>query len=146
MLYSRKVKSCDKSTGFPPIKTALQIIHSWFQLLWTQHKAVIKRRGLLTEGNGSSSSLVKELKGYDEEGIRCAQHRFKRQELLEWDQPVIEGVFLVEEETKKKALLKMYFYSILTELLPLVQTKLAGFFPQTVNSNVLWSHRRDLTP
>lgn len=106
MLYSRKVKSCDKSTGFPPIKTSLQIIHSWFQLLWTQHKAVIKRRGLLTEGNGSSSSLVKELKGYDEEGIRCAQHGFKRQELLEWDQPVIEGVFLVEEETKKKSIVK----------------------------------------
>lgn len=36
-----------------------------------------------TKGNGPSSGLVKQLKSYDEESIWGAQHRFKRQELLE---------------------------------------------------------------
>lgn len=44
---------------------------------------VKKLRSILTKGNGSGSSLVKELKCYDEEGIRRTQHRLKSQELLE---------------------------------------------------------------
>lgn len=52
---------------------------------------VQKRRAhtlVRTKGNGSSSSLVKQLKRDDEERIGGAQHWFKGEELLEWDQPV----------------------------------------------------------
>lgn len=60
----------------------------------------------LTKGNGSSSSLVKELKGYNEEAIRSTQHWFKCQELLEWDQSVsnsvLESVFNRRVKKTKK--------------------------------------------
>lgn len=42
-----------------------------------------------TKGNGSGSSLVKQLVGYYEESVRCTQHRLKRKKLLERDQPVV---------------------------------------------------------
>lgn len=74
MLWSRNVKGRDKTAAFAPFKNCAPN---------TQSKGSQSRTGILTEGNGSSSSLVKELKGYDEEGIRSAQHGFKGQELLE---------------------------------------------------------------
>lgn len=101
----------------------------------SKKKAVVKIKNrqccIVTKGNGSSSSLVKELKGYDEEAIRCAQHRFKCQELLEWDQPVTERVFLEEENwnKQKKPMLNICFDKVLTESLPLIQTKQPGFSP-----------------
>lgn len=112
---------------------------------------VERKPGNPTIGNGPSPSLVEELEGYDEEGIGSAQHRFKRQELLEGDQPVIEGVFSVEEKIKqKKAPLNMYFYSTLTERLPPVQTKPPGFFPDSRQERVviiqMWSDPIEMMP
>lgn len=34
----------------------------------------VKVNSFLTKGNGSRSSFVKQLKGYNEESVRCAQH------------------------------------------------------------------------
>lgn len=73
MLYSSKVKSslkknpkCDQTTGFPHHRQ----MHTLLKLCEHNKKKLMFH----TKGNGSSSSLVKELKGYDEEAIRSTQY------------------------------------------------------------------------
>lgn len=43
----------------------------------------IRHKCTHTKGNVSSSRLVKQLKSYYEESVRCTQHRFKCKKLLE---------------------------------------------------------------
>lgn len=80
-----------------------------------------------TKGNGSGSSLVKELKGYDEEAIRSTQHWFKCQELLERDQPVCSSKW---KKKQQKTMLNIYFNMVNAEFKPLIQTKQPELSPQ----------------
>lgn len=74
---------------------------------WTQRSGDDREcKTLRTERNGSSSSLVKQLEGDDEESVGGAQHRLERKKLLEWDQPV--GVYVEEEDTQKKISIKIW--------------------------------------